>query len=300
MFGGLVRNFALPALRGDARDEADTGVTSLRGAIDSTREEIMNALKRMSSRAAVRALPAVVLAGVSLLAPRPAEGQTAGEPGHLYWADTLVTHIAPVNNEYGNGTTYVYWAGVGGATDYRSRSLCASFVTNVLKQAYELSVYDINTWFGSMSPNAALYHDRIIEEVGFEQIVTVSEIEAGDIVAIEYPAGSTASGHVAIAAGAAVPRLATYPFVTGTIQYSLLVLDSSTTGHGTTDTRRKADGSWHAGVGRGVMRLYANSNGTIVGHAWSTQSGSTYYGTQVRDIVVGRITEPYIELPLPL
>ncbi|WP_437588176.1 hypothetical protein [Sorangium sp. So ce1000] len=253
----------------------------------------------MSSRAVVRALPAVVLAGLSVLAPRPAEGQTTGGTSPFYWADTLVAHIAPANNEYGTGTSYVYWAGVGGATEYQSRSLCASFVTNVLRQAYQLSVYDINTWFGSMSPNAALYHDRIIDEVGFEQIVTVSEIEAGDIVAIEYPAGSTASGHVAIAAGAPVFRAATYPFVTGTTQYALTVLDSSTTGHGTADTRRNADGSWHPGVGRGVMRLYANSNGGIVGHAWSTQSGSTYYGSQVRDIVVGRITEPYIALPLP-
>jgi hypothetical protein len=299
MFCGLVRDFALPTLRGDARGAADTDVTSLRGAIDSTREEIMNALKRMSSRAVVRALPAVVLTGLSLLAPRPAEGQVAGEPSHFYWADTLVAHIAPVNNEYGSGTSYVYWAGVGGATEYESRSLCASFVTNVLKQAYQLSAYDIRTWFGSTSPNAALYHDRIIEEVGFEQIMTVGAIEAGDIIAIEYPAGSTASGHVAIAASAPALRAATYPFVTGTVQYALAVLDSSTTGHGTTDTRLNADGSWHAGVGRGVMRLYANSSGTIVGHAWSTQSGSIYYARTLRDIVVGRLAEPYNALPVP-
>lgn len=259
----------------------------------------MNAMKRMSPRSVVHALPAVVLAGIGLLAPRSAQAQSSEEPNHLYWADTLVNHIAPEDNEYGSGTSYVYWAGIGGATAYRSRSFCTSFVTYVLRQAYQLSAYDINTWFGSMSPNAILYHDRIIEEVGFEQILAVPQIEAGDILAIEYPAGSTATGHVAIAAGAAVPRAATYPLIAGTIQYDLPVLDSSTTGHGVVDTRRKADGTWHPGVGRGVMRLYANINGSLVGHTWSTQPGSTYYAKQVRDIVVGRITEPYIALPLP-
>ncbi|WP_437732358.1 hypothetical protein [Sorangium sp. So ce1335] len=253
----------------------------------------------MSSRSVVHALPAVALAGLGLLAPRTAEGQSSEGPGHLYWADTLVTHIAPEDNEYGGGTTYVSWAGIGGATEYRSRSFCTSFVTHVLKQAYQLSTYDINTWFGSMSPNAIRYHDTIVEEVGFEQILTVDQIEAGDIVAIEYPEGSSATGHVAIAAGAAAPRAATRPYVSGTIQYELPVLDSSTTGHGLTDTRRNVDGTWHAGVGRGVMRLYANGSGSIVGYSWSAVSGSTYYSKQVRDIVVGRITEPYIALPLP-
>ncbi|XXX75122.1 hypothetical protein WMF30_46450 [Sorangium sp. So ce134] len=254
----------------------------------------------MSSRSVVRALPAIVLAGLSLLAPRPAEAQSTEEPSHFYWADTLVTNITPENNEYGSGTTYVDWAGVEGATEYRSRSLCASFVTHVLKRAYGLSSYDIKAWFGSTSPNAVLYHDRIVEQDGFEEILTVSQIQEGDIIAIEYPAGSTASGHVAIAAGAAVPRSAIYPTIAGTTQYTLTVLDASTTGHGVTDTRSKLDGSWHAGVGRGVMRLYAsNTTGVIVGHSWSAQAGSTYYSRSVRDLVIGRITDAYAAVPVP-
>lgn len=253
----------------------------------------MNAMRCMRSRSVVRALPAAVLSGLSLLAPLPAEGQSTREPSHFYWADTLVAHIAPENNEYGSGTSYVYWAGIEGATEYRSRSLCASFVTHVLKRAYDLSSYDIHMWFGSTSPNAVLYHDMIIDEVGFEQVLTVSQIQAGDVIAIEYSSEAMASGHVALAAGPAVLRSATYPVLAGTSQYALAVLDASTTGHGMTDTRRNADGSWHAGVGRGVMRLYAsNSTGAIVGYAWSTQAGSTYYAKQVRDIVIGRISEP--------
>ncbi|WP_437810511.1 hypothetical protein [Sorangium sp. So ce1078] len=254
----------------------------------------------MSSRSVVRALPALVISGLSLLAPLPAQGQSTEEPVHFYWADTLVAHIAPENNEYGTGTSYVQWAGVEGATEYRSRSLCASFVTHVLKRSYALSSYDISMWFGSTSPNAALYHDRIVEQVGFEEVLTVGQIQAGDIIAIEYPSGSSASGHVAIAADAASPRSATYPIIAGTIQYALPVLDASTTGHGMTDTRHKADGSWHPGVGRGVMRIYAsNSTGALVGYAWSTQAGSTYYSKQARDIVIGRIADPYVALPLP-
>jgi hypothetical protein len=247
----------------------------------------------------VHALPTVVLAGLVLLAPRPAQGQSAAAPIHFFWADAVVRHIAPENNEYGTGPSYVQWAGVNGATEYRSRSLCTTFVTNVLKQAYGLTIYDIATWFGSTSPNAILYHDRIVNEIGFEEIQAVDQLAAGDILAIKYPAGSSATGHVAISASVAVRRVATYPVISGTTQYEIAILDSSSTGHGLADTRLTWRGSWHAGVGKGVMRLYANSGGTIVGYTWSTQSGSVYYSKQVRDIVVGRVTEPYIALPLP-
>ncbi|WP_437568864.1 hypothetical protein [Sorangium sp. So ce542] len=254
----------------------------------------------MSSRSVVRALPAVALAGLSLLAPLPAAGQSIEAPSHFYWADTLVAHIAPENNEYGSGTSYVSWAGVEGATEYRSRSLCASFVTHVIKRAYGLSTYDIAAWFGSTSPNAILYHDRIVAEDGFDEILTVDQIQAGDIIAIEYPPGTTASGHVAIAASAAVPRSGIYPLIAGTTQYVLTVLDASTTGHGMTDTRRQSDGSWHPGVGRGDMRLYAsNSTGAIVGYTWSPQAGSTYYSKQMRDIAIGRLTDSSAALPVP-
>lgn len=251
----------------------------------------MNASKRRSTRSLVHMLSAVILAGLSLLSSRPARGEYAAEPLHLIWADELVTNIAPENNEYGSGPSYVQWAGVNGATEYRSRSLCSTFVTNVLKQAYGLSTQDIVAWFGSTSPNAILYHNRIVNEIGFEEIRMVDEIVAGDIVAIKYPEGSSVTGHVAITAGAPVPRVATTPIVPGTTQYEITILDSSSTGHGLTDTRITWRGSWHAGVGKGVMRLYANRSGVIVGYTWSTQSASVYYPKQERDIVLGRITE---------
>ncbi|AUX47200.1 hypothetical protein SOCE26_087120 [Sorangium cellulosum] len=259
----------------------------------------MNASKRRSSRSVVHALPAVILAGLCALAPRAAQAQSAAEPSLLYWANTLADHVAPENNEYGSSPSYVFWAGVAGSSDYKSRTFCSTFVTNVLKQTYGLSSYHISTWFGSTSPNAILYHDRIVQQVGFEQIWYIDEIAAGDVIAIKYPAGSMASGHVAIAAGAARPRIASYPYVSGTTQYEIAVVDSSNTGHGMTDSRRNPDGSWHPGVGKGLMRFYANSSGEIVGHTWSPQASATYYPNYVRAIAVGRVTTPYAERALP-
>ncbi|WP_437673401.1 hypothetical protein [Sorangium sp. So ce131] len=259
----------------------------------------MNALKRRSSRSVVYTLPAVILAGLCALAPRAAQAQTAAAPNLTYWANTLADHVAPENNEYGSSPSYVFWAGVAGSSEYKSRTFCSTFVTNVLKQTYGLTSYNISAWFGSTSPNAIQYHDRIVEQFGFVQVSYIDEIEAGDVIAIKYPAGSAASGHVAIAMGPARSRVASYPYVSGTTQYEIAIVDSSNTGHGMTDSRRNPDGTWHPGVGKGLMRFYTNSSGEIVGHTWSPQASATYYPSYVRPIAIGRVTTPYAELPLP-
>lgn len=53
------------------------------------------------------------------------------------------------------------------------------------------------------------------------------------------------------------------PYVDGTVQWSVPVIDSSESGHGTTDTRHKrgADGRNHDGLGRGVFRLVGECAG---------------------------------------
>lgn len=255
----------------------------------------MNLSKRRISRTVLHVLPAVLASGMSLLAPSPAMGQEAMTPNHFVWAADLVTHVAPENNEYGS-PGYVTWAYVGGQLEYRNRSLCTTFVTQVIKHAYALSNDELKRWFGSTSPNVALYHSTITREIGFKRVEAVGDIKAGDILAITYPEGS---GHVALAAGTAALRSPIYPVISGTSQYELPVMDSSSSGHGMTDTRRQANGTWHQGVGKGTMRLYADSAGTIVGYSWSFQSGSTYYPRTVRDLVIGRISVPTEEVAVP-
>jgi hypothetical protein len=243
----------------------------------------------MKSHSTRRPLSALLpLFGSAALALYPALAR-ADPPDHLVWAEDLVFNVTPALNEYGSSPSYINWAGVNGATQYENRSLCTTFTTLVLRQAYGWTTTYFSQWMGTTSPNAARYHDTIVEEDGFVRLYAATDIQAGDIIAVRYPEGGSVSGHVATARGPAVPRTATSPIVSGTDQHELPIVDSSSTGHGPTDTRLMPDGTWDAGAGAGVMRLYTDAQGIIVGYTWSTLSVSIYYDLSERHLVVGRL-----------
>lgn len=227
----------------------------------------------------------VSLLTASLLSPVV----SAAELPHVTWAESVALHVTPEKNEYGSNPTYVYWPGVNGATEYENRSQCSSFLTRVLKQAYGLDDDDFLAWTGSKNPTAALYHNTIEAENGFTRIDSVVDIQKGDILAIEYPQGLSSTGHVMIAHGPAILKTATEPFVNGTTQYTVEVIDSSQSGHGPEDTRRMTDNTWDTGAGIGTLRVYTNNNGSIMGYTWSTYKSSTYYAQNVRHLVIGRL-----------
>ena len=241
-----------------------------------------------TARRPVPCLFAALLAPALLLLSLPALAQPVA-PYHLWWAEDLVTHVDPANNAYGTSPSYVRWAGVAGATQYENRSLCTTFVTILLKQAYGWTDSQIRVWLGSGSPNATMYHDNIEQEDGFVRIMKAAHIEAGDLLAIKYPAGLSVTGHLATARGEAILREATAPIIADTVQYEVEIVDSSSTGHGPDDTRLKSDGTWHPGAGFGVMRVYADAAGDLVGYTWSTVAASMYYGLATRHLVVGRL-----------
>lgn len=218
--------------------------------------------------------------------PRTASAQAF----HLLWAEDLVENIEPALNTYGSDPSYVTWAGVGGAAVYANRSVSATFVTIILKQTYGLTDADFLAWFGSRSPNATRYHDVIAAKDGFHVVDNAFAIRAGDILAIRYSDSTSVSGHVAIARGRAIQREPSAPLVTGTLQFEIPVVDSSSSGHGPTDTRRLPGGEWQPGAGFGVMRLYTDPGGAIVGYSWSTYATSTYYRQSAsRHLVIGRL-----------
>lgn len=209
---------------------------------------------------------------------------------HLYWADLVATNVAPQNNTYNSNPSYVHWSGVGGYSMYENRSKCSSFVTNVLMQSYGWTSTDFKTWMSSTSPTADKYYAAIQQQNGFSIIGSVNNILPGDIIAIKYPSGSAVSGHMMVAKTAASLRASSAPIIGGTYQYEIRVIDSSQSGHGSTDTRLNADGTWNSGVGTGVLRLYVNSTGALVGYTWSTYSNSQFYDSTTRPIVVGRLS----------
>lgn len=243
---------------------------------------------RTNSRVTSLRRIAAALAGFGLAAATQVAG--AADPNHVPWADDLIAHIQPANNDYASNPSYIHWAGVDGATTYENRTQCGTFLTNLLKQAYGWNSTVFKNWFGSTSPSAALYHDAIAAGNGFTATNLVRNIAIGDVIAIKYPSGLSATGHVMLVRGLPQEMTAKEPLVPGTRQYAITVYDSSQSGHGPDDTRKMADGSWDDGVGAGVFRLYADEvTDEIVGYTWSTYSNSIYYSQSERHLVVGTL-----------
>jgi hypothetical protein len=235
-----------------------------------------------------RSLLAVILLSIIGIVTLSSRG-AAAQPAHLVWAEDLLDNLSPALNTYEGGSTYITWAGVDGAAEYSNHTMCNSFVTNLLRNAYDLTESDVKAWLGAKSPLAAQYHDQIALQNGFDLIPTVDAIEGGDIIAIRYPEGGSVSGHVMVAEGPAVARAASSPIVAGTFQFEVPVMDSSSSGHGALDTRRQADGTYQRGAGAGTMRIYTDGDLNIVGYTWSTYSSSSYRAQSSYHLVVGRL-----------
>lgn len=218
---------------------------------------------------------------------------------HLELAEMLIATVLASTNSYGD-PTQITWEGQNGLNYSTNRSKCATLVTQLFEKAYNP---DYVAWFGCTSPHAASYHDAIEVEDGFTLIGSIHDVKPGDIIAIQYiDAGCTnltcgtfstctTTGHVAMVADFPKARTASAPLVTGTTQYSIEIIDTTTSYHGTADTRYKAEsgGGHDQGVGQGTMRVYVNpKSSAIVGHSWSTSSGSAYYSNAKRDVVIGR------------
>jgi hypothetical protein len=122
---------------------------------------------------------------------------------------------------------------------------------------------------------------------GFQRVRTITAVRPGDLIAIAFPPGSGATGHVMIADSDPARRAGSAPMVPGLRQYELAVMDSSHSGHGFDDTRMRA-GAHQTGVGRGTLRLYVMPGGTIGGYSWSTRAVSHFFPIGERPLVVGR------------
>lgn len=209
-------------------------------------------------------------------------------PTHLNKANTLVYAVQPsINNQYDDdgisNNSYITWDGSAAWTN------CATFVSLLLQHSYNWSDADLKARWDSTSPTAAKYHDEIEAQHSFTQITLRSQIQAGDIMAIKYPNGASATGHVMVIADAPVLRTATNPQVANTTQYEVSVIDSSSSFHGSLDTRNPNNGGGSEGIGKGIFRIYVDANDQIVGYTWSTAANSTYYAQAQRHLVVGRL-----------
>ena len=235
----------------------------------------------------------LLVGSYAVLAQAPADTHPATEtPRHLSAALDLVEKLKGSSlNVYGGGKREIHWE----ASPATARTVCSSFATLLLQHAYGYSNKEVKDWFGLVNPKAKAYHDAILAGKGFKQILNVTNLLPGDYLAIKYTDhhvsanGVENTGHVMLIVEAPKPVAAIAPVVSGTSQYLLKIVDSTSTGHGQGDTRSLPDGKFSGGIGIGTFRIYADDGGKIAGYAWSASPKSQFYRGPERDLVAGRI-----------
>jgi hypothetical protein len=219
--------------------------------------------------------------------------QQSNKLTHLDLARILVRELRSENTSYQHKQGYIVWKGENGADAYQSHVDCSGLLNVLFERAYGITPNDFEKWLGKRRPLASEYFNAINQQQNFRAITAIKNVRPGDIIAIRYPPGTNDNtGHIMIVNDVPTPRKASKPEVEGTEQWEVSVIDSSESGHGKMDTRRKPDGSFGDGVGQGILRIYSNRNGEIVGYTWSTFAVSDYYDQNSRGLVIGRLQLP--------
>jgi len=226
------------------------------------------------------------LASALLVASLASSAAGLQPDAHVRTALDLVDHLDLANTDYVHGQGSVTWTGtVASHTD------CSGFIDHLLMHDDGLTQDDFKHWLGTKRPTAERYHDAIVEGRGFTALPTVEDLRPGDLIAIKYLTRHDNTGHIMLVVAMPDRMNATAPYVEGTKQWSVAVVDSSESGHGSTDTRHKRGegGRDHDGLGRGVFRLYTDSHGSVTGFAWSTSKVSRFVAPEDEHLVLGRL-----------
>lgn len=213
-------------------------------------------------------------------------------PQHLSELRLLQKGVLPEDNSYVHRPADVRWKEAHGSSKYVCRTDCSGLLNALIAHSYGVKKREFRHWLGALRPKAADYAFAIKEGKGFVRISSIEKILPGDVIAMRYqvnPKTKTQNtGHVLIADSVAFLRQATPPIIPGTRQWEIDVIDSSKTGHGTQDTRFAYD-RIHPGVGKGVLRLYTDEGGELVGYTASTSPISLYYSQEARELYIGRL-----------
>jgi hypothetical protein len=216
--------------------------------------------------------------------------QTTPTPKHLADARRLLQDLKPADTSYRHKDTVVKWRGENGATQCECHTDCSGFLDSLIHHSYpQFKADDFKKWFGVKRPLAHHYYNTIVANKGFTSIRTIAAVHPGDIIAIKYPPGNANTGHTLLINGRPTPRKASAPLIDGTQQWELPIIDASTSGHGKSDTRRQADGTFRGGMGAGIFRIYTSSDGALRGYSWSVLSGSEFHDIKNRPVIIGRL-----------
>lgn len=209
---------------------------------------------------------------------------------HLADAQQLQENVLPEDNSYRHKNIDVSWKGSNGVLKYMCHADCSGLIDALLEHSYGYTKEELQTWIGGKRrPLSKHYYDTIAAEKGFSKIDKLSDAKPGDFIAIKFPPDNEDTGHIMIIAALPQLREASAPIVEHTKQWTIVVIDSTTHGHGPTDTRYKAPKIFQEGIGKGSIRIYTDASNTPVGYTWSLLDVSEFKDNKDRPFVIGRL-----------
>lgn len=218
----------------------------------------------------------------------------AQRPVHLKFAEKVLKNIDPYENQYASKPSKLELIIEEGLMIAKARTVCATFITNILQNSYLLEKQDMIAWTGSSSPNSEAYYNLINFENGFKRITNIEDIKPGNFLVYKNPKNSSysSSGHIAIISSVPNEKISTAPVVENALQWEVEVIDSSKSGHGPNDTRKLIEGGFSGGIGKGIMRLFSDYSGNIIGLSWSNYNSSTFKPIDSFPIAIGELLSP--------
>jgi hypothetical protein len=222
--------------------------------------------------------------GVVVACVNRTAGDDEKEPKHLREALQLVEHLSLKNTSYTHSKADVQFD-----DPYRSHTDCSGFLGALLERSYGCTPEQFEDWFGKKRPTADHFHDAITKGKGFKQILDFRNAVAGDVLAVKYEHPKDKNtGHIMLVAAAPKRMKTSDPVKPDTEQWEVPIIDSSRSGHGKSDTRhgKGEDGKDHEGLGKGVLRVYTDKDGKVVGYTWSV-AGTKFQSQEEDNLVVG-------------
>jgi len=229
---------------------------------------------------------------VSLLAIGPLRQAVAQQPAspQVREAVRLVHNVSASTSDYQHAVGPVVWPGDESGKHAACHTDCSGFINALLKHTYQLTDEQLSAMLQAHRPLAKHYYAAITAGHGFQAITSLQQVQPGDIIAVCYLKSEKGenTGHVMLLAGTPRQRPASEPVVAGTLQWEVPVIDESESGHGLHDTRHLAEGGFRDGLGAGILRIYTDASGKIVGHSWSETRKSKFRSQLDRPLVIGR------------
>ncbi len=217
----------------------------------------------------------------------------AQEKSILYWGELLQKNVAADNTSYTHKTPVVKWKGIDSASEYECRTDCSGLINQLIKQAYNIDDETFNKWMKKKKRAYAKdYYNQILKGNGFQGYTNIKDARAGDVIAIKFPKLMDDTGHIMLITETAQEMEASEPIVEGMKQWKIKIIDETTGGHGTSDSRYEG-GKFRGGIGTGYFRIYTDNDGEIKGYCWSPEKGSKYQQADIRKVIIGRIDKKF-------